>query len=139
MSLFMVIGLWLIAWVLIIILHAIAVNMYNSDLKNHGEEYIEILSFPKAKAEMIGDGNNLFATGIAYCIASTACYFIDNNILSWICIALGIIFCVPSIISIVPMYVQAVQARNKYITMMTLTATINTFIPMVIALNIYYL
>ncbi len=140
MSILLIIGLWLMSWVLIIILSGFATKSYNTDIEKYGEDYIEALSYPTCKEEMLSDGNNLFATGIPYIIALGACLFFQNNILNYICLGAGIIFCIPSIISLFKIIIpQMFALKNKYITLMTISSIISTFAPLGIALNIYFL
>lgn len=139
MNIWGVLGLWLGAWISIIILHATVVKMYNSDSLKHETFDSELGYYPLSESEMVKDGNNLFATGIAYFGANVLCYFINNSILSWGCVVLGLLFCVPSIISIKRMLAQMVNDKNKYITFMTISSLINALIPVAMAINIYFL
>ena len=140
MNILLIVGLWLASWVLIIILSGISTKFYNTDIQKYGGDSIEVLSYPSSKKEILLDGNNLFATGLAYIIALIVCDYVNNIILNYICLVVGIVLCIPSIISLFKIMVpQMVTLKNKYITLMTITATICTLIPLSIAINIYFL
>jgi hypothetical protein len=139
MGIFGVLGLLIGSWIFIIVIHGIAVMSFKKDVEKYGEDHIELLSFPKSKAEMVEDGNNLLVTGIAYFGVTLLCYYFNKIILSWVCIIALSAFCLPSVLGLFGMIKQAFTLKNKYITFMTITAIVNTIVPLIIAINIYFL
>lgn len=139
MNILSLIILWLLAWVSIIILSALTTKLYYNDILKYGEEYIELTPYQKCKDEMLSDGNNLFSTGFLYIITLIVCYYIGSNIISYIAIVATVIFCIPSIISLVLMLPQLFIVRNKYITIMTFSGAIHSIVPLIIAINSYFL
>lgn len=134
MNLFVLTAVWLLAWMLIITIFSFA----NSAAKEEDEKYY--FFFSVAKDEMIADGNNLFATGFMYLIGNIICRFINIPILEWIIMIIGILFCIPPILScIFQLIPQAFRYRDTYISIMTITGFLSAFIPSIMAVNIYFL
>lgn len=126
-------GVWLGGWILIILLRAISLKRAQSG--NH----VDRLVFSKFDREMVTDGNNLFATGVAYMLGLVLCHFVRNTILCWILLSLGVLFCLPSIFSLVViLFTQGKIYFDKIAIHSLFTSIINTFVPLVMALSIYF-
>lgn len=140
MSIVMTIVISFLGWISIIGISTLSAKWHRSDIKKYGEDSFEVYHYESSQKEMLKDGNNLFATALPYIVGMVACYFINNDIVSYIVMIIEIIFVLPSFFQmIVTMIPQIFQFKNKYITVMTLTALINTLIQLMIAINIYFL
>ena len=134
MNLFILTAIWLLSWVLIIAIFSFA----NLNAKEDDENCY--FFFYTAKDEIIADGNNLFATGFLYLLFNIVCRFINLPILQWIILIIAVLLCIPSVLSFIfQMFPQAFRYRDAYISLMTITGFINTFIPLIMAINIYFL
>lgn len=130
MNLIILSVVWLLSWISIIIIYSIA----NAISKNDNDSD----SFYFVQNEMIEDGNNLFSTGFIYLIGNVICKFINIPLIRWGILIIGIAFCIPSIFSwFVLIFPQAFREKDKYIWLTVITACINTFVPILMALNIY--
>ena len=129
---------WVSAWILIIIIHAIGEKLCNSDLKLYGDNYVELVGYEKCEKEMVKDGNNLFATGLLYIIGNVVSYYVNNDVLSWVILIITFAFVIPMIFSSVIMIKQMIYIKNKYVSLMTITGIINTIVQLIISINIYF-
>lgn len=126
-------ALWLIGWAVIIISYGIGMLWIKSG--HIGQEYQDVGS---SFVDIVRDGNNLFTTGLAYFIGNLTCYFIDIPILHYtICIA-GIIFAVLPVLSAFVFAVVSIVNGDRYRRLNAFTATINSVIPLLMAVNIYF-
>lgn len=130
MNLIILTVVWLLSWISIIVIYSIA----NAISKNDNDSHF----FSFAQNEMIADGNNLFSTGFFYLIGNIICKFINIPLIRWGFLIIGIAFCIPSVFSwFVSILPQAFREKDKFIWLMAITAYINTFVPFLMALNIY--
>lgn len=130
MNLLILTAVWLLSWISIIVIYSIA-NVISKDDNNN-------YFFSFAQNEMIADGNNLFSTGFFYLIGNIICKFINVPLIRWGLLIVGIVLCMPSIFSwFVSILPQAFREKDKYIWLMTITSCINTFVSILMALNIY--
>lgn len=119
-NLIVLLGIVLAGWVVIIIIHTIYIH------KNEGAD-AEFTS-----QEIINDGNNLFSTGVAYLIGNAICAYLPFMVLHWILFVAGAIMAlIPCISTLSLVVLGRVPFSQK------LTAIINSFIPLYMAINIY--
>ena len=134
MNLFVLTSIWLLSWILIIVIFSYA----NATAKEDDESCY--FFFSVAKDEMVTDGNNLFTTGFLYLIGNVICRFINIPVLQWIILIIAILLCIPPVLSCISQMIpQAFRYRDKYVTLMAITGVINTFIPLIMAINIYFI
>lgn len=133
MNLLEVGALWLISWVAIIALYGICLHWIKSG--KLGPEY-SLLG--NKMVSIIEDGNNLFSTGLVYFIGNVICYFVNNTIIHYVIMIVGILFTLPSVGSLAIFLVTSIATKDRYYIMSALSATINTFIPLAMAINIYF-
>lgn len=133
MNLFFVFLVWLASWIAIIAIHAAGTISAKSDTS------VNVECWPFASQEIVADGNNLFVTGFFYCIGNVVCHFFPIKIVSILMLVIGVAACIPPLFSlfsgIIP---QMFQWKNKYMTYMTLSAALQTFVPLILACNIYF-
>lgn len=110
----------LIGWVSIIVLHTIAIKLCGEG--------------SQASDETVKDGNNLLVTVVFYLIAFVLCYFIKNNILTYVIMGIGIIFCLKPVFSMFGMFGQAIMFRRANTTILAISAAIDTLVPLAISI-----
>lgn len=134
MGLFVLTAIWLLSWVSIIAIFSFA----RATAKEDNDDCY--FFFSVAKDEMITDGNNLFATGFVYLAGNIICKFINIPVLQWAIMIIGVLLSAPPILScIFQLIPQAFRYRDAYISLMTITGFINAFVPLIMAINIYFL
>ena len=126
---------WIGGWIFTICIHNIAIFSAKKQDKNwRNNDYLA--HFVKEISE---NGNNLFTSGIIYFMANLFCWCFYFPMLRWGLMAFGIIFALPSIYSLCRLILQKkIDFKNKYATLGFMSAFIKTFVPLVMAINIYF-
>lgn len=132
MNLFLAAGIWLGSWIIIIICHIVCIGWLKDE-----DEFSRTLAIDYDK-EIISDGNNLFATGLIYFLANLLCYYVNQPILHWIALVLLVLFCLPPVWSFCK-NIGYYCSRLKYRNLQGISGFFCAFIPLVLALNIYFL
>lgn len=126
-------ALWLIGWILIIISYGIGMLWIKSG--HLGPEYYDVGS---SFINITQDGNNLFTTGLAYFIGNVVCYFLNIPILHYTVLIVGIAFSIIPVLSTVLFVVLSIVQGDRYRRLSAFTALINSVIPLLMAINIYF-
>ncbi len=126
MNLWLLLIPWIGGWILIFILAII--NLSTKEVENMKRNVQDAL---------LSDANNLFKTGIFYYLFNVACIFLPYPVVHWILMIVGILFCIPPIISMIGVLKTTLFWKgNTWLSF--LGALICTFSPLIMALNIYF-
>lgn len=134
MNLLEVGALWLISWIIIIVLHNIGLYWGKS-----GKFGSDPDTFLFAYTNIAKNASGMFWEGLIYFIGNIICYYIKTPILIYIMLFLGIIFKIKDIEHIFRhiLTLSFYKQWDRYYFITVLSSIINTFVPLVMAINIY--
>lgn len=115
---------WLGGWLFIILL-----NLVNHSVDSYEDETDLV------EKDLVGDGNELFKTGLTYFSFNLFCQYVNSPILSWAVMIFSIVCCIPPILSIVRVVAKASFLRGKF-WLIVVSAVVCDFVPLAMALNI---
>ncbi len=134
MNLLEVGALWLISWIIIIVLHNIGLywgktGKFGSDPDNFLFAYNNI---PK-------NASGMFWEGLIYFIGNIICYYIKIPILIYIMLFLGVALKVSDVKNSFSLILNLTYYKqwDRYYFITVLSSIINTYVPLVMAVNIY--